>query len=250
MIPRALAFVLYAAAIAEAQTNHRALGTILGVVADSSLRPVAGADVSLAGSSVRVATDSLGRFRVVNVPPGRFLMIARSIGYRPATSPVDIASDDTLRLAFTLEPATAHELATVVVTERSLSAKLQEFEQRRKLGFGEFFTQADIEKINGLHVGDIVRRAKSVRLSPDGTKAMSAREPGNNLRPPCPMAIYLDGIPLGSEPLHYLASPKNIAAIEIYGGAATLPVRLPRGPLGTNVGCGAILIWTRDGSTG
>jgi hypothetical protein len=238
------------ACVAGAQTVEQRRGTIVGMVADTSLRALVGAEVSFVGSGVRVSTDSLGRFRVVNVPPGRFLMIARSIGYRPTTSPVDIASSDTLRLAFTLEPATVQELATVVVTERSLSARLQAFEERRKLGFGEFFTQADIEKINGLHVGDIVRRAKSVRLSADGTKAMSAREPANALKPPCFTSIYLDGVPLGNEPLNYLPSPKDIAAIEVYGGAATLPVWLPRGPLGTNVGCGAILVWTRDGSTG
>ena len=238
------------ACVAGAQTAERRRGTIVGVVADTSLRALTGADVSLAGTNVRVTTESLGRFRIVRVPIGQFTLLARSIGHRPAANAVDVDAGDTLRLTVTLEPTDAHELSTVVITERSLSAKLREFEERRKQGLGEFFTQADIEKIDGLHVGDIIRRAKSVRLSPDGTKAMSAREPGNSLRPPCLTSIYLDGIPLGNEPLNYLPSPKNIAAIEVYAGAASLPVWLPRGPLGTKVGCGAILVWTRDGSTG
>jgi hypothetical protein len=64
------------------------------------------------------------------------------------------------------------------------------------------------------------------------------------------MAIYVDGIPLGAERLDYLPSPNLVAAVEVYAGSATLPIWLPRGPLGTRVGCGAILVWTRDGSEG
>jgi len=247
MIRAAIGLAMCIASIAGAQANDRARGVILGIVADSNLRPVAGADVGFAGYGVHIATDSLGRFRIVNVPPGKFILLARSIGYRPATSLVDIANDDTLRLSFTLEPTAAQQLATVVVTERTLSRKLQDFEERRKLGHGEFFTLADIQKINGLSMADVVRRAKAVRISWDGTTALAARETN---KPPCPMAIYVDGIPLGAERLDYLPSPNLVAAVEVYAGSATLPVWLPRGPLGTRVGCGAILVWTRDGSEG
>jgi hypothetical protein len=248
MIRAAVALVVCVAPVARAQAGDRGRGTILGIVADTNLRPVVGADVSFAGSSVHATTDSLGRFRVVHVPAGQFLLIARAIGYRPTTSPVDIMDGDTLRLAFTLEPATAQELATVVVTERTLSKRLQDVEERRKLGFGEFFTRADIEKANAVGIADILRRAKSVRISPGGNSALSAREVISPLMAPCYMAIYLDGIALGAERLDYLPSPKDIAAIEVYAGSSTLPVWLPRGPLGTRVGCGAILVWTRDGS--
>jgi hypothetical protein len=237
--------LLLAAASAAAQTPT---AVILGVVADTNLRAVGGADVSFAGSGVHVSTDSLGRFRVVRVPAGRFLMIARGIGYRPATSAVDVADGDTLRLAFTLEPATAQELATVLITERKLSNKLMEFDQRRRLGFGEFFTQADIEKINPIGMADVLRRTKAVRIN--GDRAHSARETG-----PCPMAIYIDGIPIGTEVLTYLPSPNEIAAIEVYAGSASIPVWLPKPPvnprgqsLSAQLGCGAILLWTRDGS--
>jgi hypothetical protein len=245
MIRHALVGALLSASVAGAQASDRARGVIIGVVADSSLRPIVGAAVSFAGSSVRVATDSLGRFRVVNVPPGRFLMIARSIGYRPATSPVDIAEHDTLRLAFTLEPATAQELATVVITERTLSKRLQEFEERRKLGFGEFFTRADIEKVNGVKIGDVLRRSKAARVDNSGNGVISARE-----FLPCPMAIYVDGIHFSNGRISDLPSPNEVAAIEVYAGSATVPIWLSRGQIGTKVGCGAILVWTRDGSEG
>jgi hypothetical protein len=244
MIRRALVLTLIAAAGAHAQT---ARGTIIGTVVDTSLRPLAGVDVSVAGTNLHVATDSLGRFQIVRLPAGRFTLIARSIGHRPTSSAIDVELGDTLRLALSLEPANAQELAAVVVTERTLSKRLQEFEDRRKNGHGEFFTRADIEKINGTTMADVVRRAKSVRISWDGITALSARE---TIKSVCPMAIYLDGVPLGSERLDYLPAPNLIAAVEVYPGSASLPAWLPRGPLGTRVGCGAILVWTRDGSDG
>jgi hypothetical protein len=256
--------LLLAAASAAAQAPT---AVILGIVADTGLRPVPGADVSFAGTPLHVAADSSGRFQIVRGPAGRFVMIARNIGYRPTTTLVDIRDGDTLRLAFTLEPATAQELATVLITERQLSARLKEFEDRRRLGFGEFFTQADLEKIDAISIVDVLRRAKSVRIRKG--KAHSAREIGD-----CPMAIYVDGIPIGSEPLGYMPSPKEFAGIEVYSGAS-VPVWLPKPPVSANapsartgtpggnssgtpsidsdrvsaqLGCGAILIWTRDGS--
>jgi hypothetical protein len=257
-------FVL--AAPLAAQTT-RATAVILGTVADTGLRAIGGANVSFAGTSLRVSADSSGRFQIVHVPAGRFVMIARNIGYRPTTSLVDVRDGDTLRLAFTLEPTTAQELATVVVTERQLSMKLREFEDRRKLGFGEFFTTADLEKMNAVGISDVLRRTKSVRIRND--TAHSAREVG-----PCPLAIYIDGIPIGSEKLDYLPSPNEMAAVEVYSGA-NVPVWVPKPPVSISaprartgarntgssgasidsdrtsaqLGCGAILFWTKDGSS-
>lgn len=54
----------------------------------------------------------------------------------------------------------------------------------------------------------------------------------------------------GSDPLNLdlLPSPKDVMGIEIYGGAATAPIWLPIGPQVAHIGCGVIMLWTRDGS--
>jgi hypothetical protein len=236
-----LALIVASLAAAQPVARNRS-GVIHGTVADTALRPIVGADVNFAGSSVRVSTDSLGRFRVVNVPAGKFILIVRNIGFRPATSEIEIGANDTLRLAFELEP-TVRELSAIVVTEKNVSPRLRDFESRRRAGFGEFFNMEDIEKAIPITVGDVLRRSKTVRVISDGLteKALSSREW-------CPMAIYLDNVPLGPIDLSYLPSPKEIAAIEVYAGAATLPIWLTRGPNNSKPGCGAILVWTRDGS--
>lgn len=240
-VTRALLATITLVASAVAQPDRaKPSAVIIGVVADSDLYPIPLADVSIGGSSVRVTADSGGRFRITNVPAGRFVLIARRIGFQPGISTIDVADSDTLWLSFTLDPA-AQELPTMVVTERTLSAKLREFNDRRRAGFGQFFTRSDLDNINPVGIADILRRATAVRLSPGGQNALSARYG-------CPMPIYLDGVPVGAIRLDFLPPPNEIAAIEVYAGAATVPVWLPRGPRGETESCGAILFWTKDGS--
>jgi hypothetical protein len=230
---------LASASIAQSASG-RASGVIIGIVEDSAARPLSGADVSFAGYGLRTNTDSLGRFRIVNVPDGRFTMIVRGIGFRPAVNEIDVGSNDTLRLTFALE-RTSQELRTVLVRERTLSPRLQEFEDRRKLGFGKFFARADIEKINPVSVSDVLRRALALRVSRTGETVGSSRYG-------CATPIYVDGVAVGPGDLTQAPSPGEIAAIEVYAGPSTVPVWLAKGTLGSNSGCGAILIWTRDGS--
>jgi hypothetical protein len=81
----------------------------------------------------------------------------------------------------------------------------------------------------------------AIRIGPGGQNALSSRYD-------CPMPIVLDGIPVGAMRLDFLPPPSEIAAIEVYAGVATVPTWVPRGPRGAQENCGAILIWTRDGS--
>jgi hypothetical protein len=238
-----LATMVSTTALAQ-PASHRAAGVILGIVEDSTARPISGADISFAGYQLRALTDSLGRFRIVNLPSGKFTMVVRGIGYRPVVNDIDVREADTLRLTFSLQ-RTPNELATVLITERTLSTKLREFEERRKLGFGQFFTRDDIDKMQAITITDILRRSASIKIRHDNTAASARQFPDS-----CLMAVYVDLVPLGGGvKLQDLPSPNEIAAVEIYPGSATLPVWLPTGPFFTTKGCGAILLWTRDGSS-
>jgi hypothetical protein len=225
-------------------------GVILGTVTDSGLRPVTDADISIVLSHVHVASDARGRFQIVDVPGGDYLLTVRRLGFRPIAAGVSVQMGDTVRPAFILEPTVA-ELPAVIVSERSASMRFREFEERRKSGMGEFFDQRGIEARNAVSTVDILRQAKGLRVVIDGTKtlAMSARQWTS-----CPMQVYVDGIPLAgagsNQPfdLNLLPSPKEVMAVEVYSGSATVPQWLPMGPQSAKSGCGAILVWTRDGS--
>jgi len=225
-------------------------GVILGTVTDSALRPVAEADVSIFLSRVHVTADARGRFQIVDVPSGNYLLMVRRLGYGSVAAGVTVQIGDTLRLAFTLERSVA-QLGAVIVTEHSASARLREFEERRRHGAGEFFDQQEVERRNAVSVVDILRDVKGLRVSTEGSKlfAMSARQ-----WTPCPMQLYVDGIPMAGASynvpfdLNLLPSPKEIMGIEVYSGAESEPLWLPAGPSGGKRSCGAVLVWTRDGS--
>lgn len=109
----------------------------------------------------------------------------------------------------------------------------------------------EIDRINTVYATELFRRFMSVNVGPSRTSAMteyfalSRREGGNPSLGACPMTVYVDQVPMPTPfNLDLLPSPKDLAGIEVYSGAATIPPQFS----GTNRGCGVILVWTRDGS--
>jgi hypothetical protein len=234
---------------ADTTRKQHALGTIDGVVSDTNLVPIQAAQVSIVRTSIRIGTGPNGRFRIVNVPPGQYLIVVRRFGFHPTSAIVDVPDTDTLRLSYTLDRLTTM-LDTVVISEKRQSLRMMEFESRRKLGFGQFMTQDEIEKRNTVFATELFRKFPSVNVSPSQTSALpiyyalSRREGGDPTMGACPMQLFLDNIKLPSPfNLDLLPSPKEIAGIEVYAGASTTPPQFA----GFNTGCGVILVWTRDG---
>lgn len=258
------AALLFAPALAHAQfvdpsrrttvqQTARASGVIDGVVSDSSLRPIAFADVTVLRTDIKLQTNSLGQFRFVDVPVGQYLLIIRRLGFKPASVIVGVNARDTLRLSFTLEPA-VQSLESVVVSEQPASLRMLEFEHRRKNLQGFFITQQQIEQRNLPVAADYLRYAPSVTLTPSHNAtgnpelvAISKREGGSVFGEganACAMAVVIDGIPMPARfPLELLPTPREIAGIEIYSGPATTPPQFS----GLDRRCGIIAIWTRDG---
>jgi Carboxypeptidase regulatory-like domain len=229
----------------------RPLGTIDGIVSDTGLAPLQGAFVTVFGSNLRVGTGPNGRFRITKIPVGQYLLMVKRFGFRPASAIIQVSETDTLRLSYTLEPISPEQLNAVVVTEKAPSIRMSEFEQRRKLGQGEFMTADEIKERNSAFPTELFRKFKSVNVTPDNSTpiiqyyAISAREGGNPQLGACPMQVYLDQVPLPSPfNLDLLPSPHDIGGIEVYAGASTIPLQFA----GFDRGCGVILVWTKDSS--
>lgn len=229
----------------------RPLGTIDGIVSDTGLAPLQGAFITVFGSNLRVGTGPNGRFRITKIPVGQYLLMVKRVGYRPASAIIQVSETDTLRLSYTLEPVPPEQLNAVVVTEKAPSVRMSEFEQRRKLGQGEFMTADDIKARNSVFATELFRKFKAVNVTPDNSGpitqyyAISAREGGNPQLGACPMQVYLDQVPLPSPfNLDLLPPPHDIGGIEVYAGASTIPLQFA----GYDRGCGVILVWTKDSS--
>jgi hypothetical protein len=224
-------------------------GTIDGIVSDTNLVPIHAAFVSILGTAIKIGTGPNGRFRITRVPAGQYLVIVKHVGHRPISAVVDVSAADTVRLAYTMEPA-AEMLNAVVISEKAPALRMQEFEQRRRLGTGQFMNQVEIEAKNVPFTTELLRNFLAIYVSPDNSSAvtqyyaLSSREGGNPQVGACPMQVYLDQVPLPSPfNLDLLPSPKDLAGIEVYAGASTIPPMFA----GYNRGCGVVLVWTRIG---
>ncbi len=91
-------------------------GSVAGQVSDkSNQQPVAGAGVLVVGTSLQARTGREGRYSITNVPPGKYQVQVRFIGYATATQPVTVATGQPATLDFALTPA-AVPLDAVVVS--------------------------------------------------------------------------------------------------------------------------------------
>lgn len=228
---------------------RRVPAAIDGIVTDSALAPLTDATVSLLGSIARVVTRANGRFRIVDVSPGEYVLFVRRIGYASVSSTIELTAGDTLRPSFTLRRAVA-ELDTIVVADKGgLSPIEREFEERRRLGEGQFLTQAQIETLNFVDLENVMRTFKAMAITGNGPV---------NLRPPqCQYQTYLDGVAL--EPARIwqaLPPPGQVFGIEVYSGPTAIPLQFKtlEGSAITSKGranafCGVILVWTKRGKS-
>lgn len=224
-----------------------------GTVTDTLLQPLGSADVSVVGTGARVVTSENGRFLMLQVPPGQYLLVVRRIGYAPTSGIIEVPERDTLRLSYTLVRS-SNLLDTVRVRTSRVTMRMFDFEKRRQQGLGQFITQEEIERRGSVQTSDFLRYMRGVEVSQNttqafgGTQVFSRREgggfDGNQQQQYCAMQVLLDGIILPRYfNLDLLPPPKQIAGIEVYSGAATIPPQFG----GVDRRCGVVAVWTRDG---
>jgi hypothetical protein len=215
----------------------RPTAVIDGIVSDTNLVALASATVAVLGSALHVTTGESGRFRILGVQPGQYILTVHRVGYVPMSSAIQVGLRDTLRLSFALHGIVS-DLDTLVVTARQMSTRLSEFEYRRKLGFGTFLTQEQIERRNAITLGDVLRGIASIKIV-----GRSFSQSAYSIRTSsCPLQVFVDDVLLPPPAnLMDIGSPREIAAIEVYSGPATIPLQYrPQ-----NSTCGVILVWTK-----
>ena len=235
----AAAFLIGADASHAHAQSRPARGVIDGVVTDTNLVSLADATVSILGSTFKVVTGANGKFTILEVPAGRYILMVRRLGFAPVSSAVQVDAGETLRASFALERLVT-SLDTVKVAGKKLGWRMAEFEDRRKAGFGHFLTRDDIEKRNAMFTSSLVRGIPWVTVDSRGV--------ARNTRPgSCALQVFLDGVALPkATSLDDLLTPKELAGIEVYLGPATVPLQYKT--TGGGGRCGVILLWTRDGS--
>ena len=268
--------VATAALLAGLAGRASAQGEITGrvVTSDSGRPAVQGADVSIKRLGKSAVSDSSGRFRLKDVPPGQHVVVVRVIGFRAESSTVTIDFDEVASWDVALTRAAGTVLPERIVEgagERP-PAKLVEFSERQKAGVGHFVTREQLAKAEGgvRQTGDVISLVPGVRVRRGGSKIWIASgrtfsvgkcafcritvdsllpsDVAAGARPACFMDVYIDGAMVfdSTKPQFGLfdvntVPPEHIAGIEVYSSAAQIPAKYNR----TSGGCGVVLIWTR-----
>jgi len=111
-----LILLIFLTSIAISQTPK---GKIAGKVVDKSTgEPLPGANVLIEGTTMGAACNFDGEYFIINVPPGRYNLVASMVGYRKmVVKDVLVYVDRTTTVNFQLEP-TVIEVEPVVVEAR------------------------------------------------------------------------------------------------------------------------------------
>ena len=216
-------------------------GRLLGQVVDRTTgRPVATAALSIAGRPEVVESDRMGNFRIAAVPVGTHALDVRRLGYAPLRHSVEVNTGLTTELEVGLVPEPVELEPLVVTTVRSRRLEIIGFYERKwwgeQLGLGTFFEADYIERWRPLHIEHLLATEASIGLSGGRNNVPVNRRYGG-----CRMAVYLDNMNVTGTELRTLVRPFEVAGVEIYKGAASLPAEFS----GSNSQCGVVAIWTK-----
>ena len=232
--------------LAERERELRArVARIEGVVTDTLGYPVAGAEVSILGTSFETTADSLGQFVLDGVPPGPQIARARKIGYRVQYFMMRLRAGQSWdgRIAIAREP---HTLGDIVVTGRwgkparyANTAKYDDFYRRRASKSGRFMTREQIDQLAAGHISELLRNIPGVRVA-FGTPGVSEEVSflsctADNV------AVWIDGqriTGLVGDVLPLIAA-SDVEAMEVYPRQSVVPAEF------RDDACAAIVLWTR-----
>ena len=237
------------------------------VLSDIDGSPVENAEVSIPALGKRVMTATDGVFLIRDITEGIQEVNVRRLGYRYGRAWVNFGAARNVERNFLLSKATA--LDTIAVTARR---SLAEFEDRKKMGLGQFVTRADLEKYEALETASFLSRLRGMRFVRAGSAAYvvgrrsgpdtfvlqqpfcdKLRFEGKTPDPPndcaCYAQVYLDNMVFyGAAPGETVPDINNIPliaieAMEYYSGPSQIPPMYG----GLNSRCGVLVIYTRRG---
>jgi len=177
-------------------------------------------------------------------------LVLRRLGYGAVGIPLAVEAGDSLRIATTLKRL-PQDLDAVRVTAQAVSlvpARFTAFERRRQLGRGTFITPEQLERTPSTSISDLLRRIPSITVHEElGVIAIQSARGGRlnpSARPaPCRIRILVNGLPMPFGMPLPVTSPKQVHAIEVYSGPATVPPELV--PPGEDAFCGVAAVWTK-----
>ena len=227
--------ILVAPAHAQRDTTARLAGTVRSSI---NGLPISGVMVAVKGSRVFSVSDSTGSFALGGLPEGRQvvrILYGDSLSYEHT---IDLKQGRTLTLSVLLDVA-ATELTPIVVEAQTLRAdrSLAGFYERKKSGFGRYYTLADLKRRPQETLQALLLES-GVQVRCRIGQCLPLVSDGGRL---CVMSLFVDGLRMPPDYLN-VARVDDLAAVEVYKIPFEVPAEFPSG---LRRPCGAVLMWSR-----
>ena len=191
-------------------------------------------------------TDAHGIARLAELEDGGHIVELTAPGYEYLFDQFDSGAN--IKLPIELE-MTVDARQTNVVKGAATGLHFADFEKRRSLATGTFFTRAQLEAASGRPLANFLKVDASATIaSGPGNGSYVALDGSAGGAKPCYAAVVRDGLRIypfeSSNPpdLDKLFT-EQFAGIELYRKPALVPPELRDAST-----CGALVLWTRDGN--
>ncbi|MGI8507909.1 MAG: carboxypeptidase regulatory-like domain-containing protein [Gemmatimonadaceae bacterium] len=238
-----------ATARAPAQRTTASGRLVTGTVKDTAGQAIRAAAVRLDSLGWR-AVSATGAFTFTDVPAGRHVLEARSLGFNPHAWSVTVRPDHSAVAPLPLQHVNMLKGVEIVAHADASLLDPTGFTQRRlRNSGGSYIDQKQIEQRGAQRMTDVLRSLPGVELHPVSNEygsrdyVLIMRGTATARGESCPIQHYLDGQPFTqSDNIDRLISPHEVSAVEVYPGASQVPPQF-KGPTSR---CGVIAIWTKS----
>jgi iron complex outermembrane receptor protein len=204
--------------------------TLTGTVTDRDGVPLPGANVLVQSDTARYGgpANSEGRYSISGLPPGRYTIEARFVGYESTSKSATLSAGQTRTMSFTLHPST-QRVQEVVVTAQDRRQRLQDVPISATA-----FTAADLTETRVTAVEDYAAMTPNLTSTSSGRRSASditIRGVSNLGGQNNAFGVYVDGLNVTPSSSDIAINPKllDVRRIEVL-----------RGPQGTHFGRNAI----------
>ena len=198
---RWLVATLLGALVAPLAVAHAQTGKLTGVVTDEETgKPVEGAAVTLQGTTLGTLTNAAGRYFIIQVPPNRYSVQARRIGYQSKVqTDVSVIIDGTRNLDFKLKASQTLQVVTVRAEQTPII-------ERGQVGSGTTITQEQIQSLPVTSISGVLALQQGFQEVPQNTNIISLAEEQRSTTQPIRVRgsrggstlSMIDGVPINN----------------------------------------------------